>query len=108
MIHKSPNLLLQICSISYMVACLCLSTAHCRDAAGAPAETPANAKGETVLPNKGLPGEQSKDPFNYYYVDAHIVSLDAKQSLASFKNGGHVSGTPGTTIGNSTPTTGIN
>src|SRR6478735_5157974 len=51
--------------------------------------------------------QQTKESLKYYYVDACIVSLDAKQSLASYQDHGRVSGAPGSTIGNSTPTTTI-
>ncbi len=78
MIHKPNNLLLKTFSLGYAFACLCLA-----------------------MPLSGA--EQPKKSFNYYYVDAYLVSLDAKQSLASYKNEGYVSGTPGSTIGNSTP-----
>jgi hypothetical protein len=51
--------------------------------------------------------KQEKESYRYYYVDADIVSLDAKQSLASYRPGGHVSGTSGSTIECSTPSTEI-
>ena len=77
MIHKSITLPLRSCSIVCAIAALCLATTPCR-------------------------AEQAKKSL-YYYVDAYLVSLDAKQSLASYTAQGHVSGTPGSTIGNSTP-----
>ena len=48
--------------------------------------------------------EQPKESFNSYYVEANLVSLDAKQSLASYKGGGQLSGSPGSRLGTSTPT----
>ena len=48
--------------------------------------------------------EQPKESFNSYYVEANLVSLDAKQSLASYKGGGELSGSPGSRLGSSTPT----
>ncbi len=52
--------------------------------------------------------KQEKETFRYYCVDADVVSLDAKQSLASYRAEGHVSGASGSTIGCSTPSTEIN
>src|SRR5262245_8599133 len=44
-----------------------------------------------------------KDSYSYYQVDASVVSLDANQSLASYRAGGKGSGTPGAKLGYSTP-----
>lgn len=52
--------------------------------------------------------EEAQPPFRYYYVYADVVSLDAKQSLASYTSHGHVDGAPGSKIGCSTPDTTIN
>src|SRR5258707_10831467 len=46
---------------------------------------------------------QEKDSYSSYHVDASVVSLDAKQSLASYRSGGKGSGTPGAQLGYSTP-----
>src|SRR3954466_8342661 len=46
---------------------------------------------------------QAKDSYSYYQVDASVVSLDASQSLASYRSGGKGSGTPGAQLGYSTP-----
>ena len=46
---------------------------------------------------------QEKDSYNYYHVDASVVSLDANQSLASYRSGGKGTGTPGAQLGYSTP-----
>lgn len=54
-----------------------------------------------------LAKEDAPSPFRYYYVAADVVSLDAKQSLASYKSHGHVDGAPGSRIGCSTPDTTI-
>src|SRR5918992_426460 len=45
----------------------------------------------------------AKDSYSYYQVDASVVSLDAKQSLASYRSGGKGTGTPGAQLGYSTP-----
>jgi hypothetical protein len=82
MIHKLITLPLKSCYCLFAIAGLCFATSPCR----------------AEQPKKSL----------YYYVDAYLVSLDAKQSLASYKDEGHVSGTPGATIGNSTPNVEIN
>ena len=58
------------------------------------------------LASSGLANEEAK-PFRYYYVGADVVSLDAKQSLASYESHGHVDGAPGSTIGSCTPDTNI-
>jgi hypothetical protein len=55
----------------------------------------------------GTVAKQEQGTYKYYYVDADVVSLDAKQSIASFRPDGHVSGTSGATIGCSTPNTEI-
>jgi hypothetical protein len=46
---------------------------------------------------------QEKDSYSYYHVDASVVSLDANQSLASYRSGGKGTGTPGARLGYSTP-----
>ena len=49
--------------------------------------------------------EQEKENYSYYHVDAQVVSLDASQSLASYRSHGGGSGSPGSTLGYSTPDT---
>jgi hypothetical protein len=51
--------------------------------------------------------KQEKESYSYYHVDAAVVSLDASQSLASYRAHGSGSGTPGSTLGYSTPETDI-
>jgi hypothetical protein len=46
---------------------------------------------------------EEKDSYSYYHVDAAVVSLDANQSLASYRSGGKGSGAPGALLGYSTP-----
>jgi hypothetical protein len=46
---------------------------------------------------------ESKDFYSYYQVDASVVSLDANQSLASYRSDGKGTGTPGSQLGYSTP-----
>jgi hypothetical protein len=48
--------------------------------------------------------KQEKETFRYYYVDADVVSLDAKQSLASYRSEGHVSALKSALILLSNPT----
>jgi hypothetical protein len=80
MIRNLANPFLNPCFVGCASAWLCLATSLCH-------------------------AEQAKKSLNYYYVDAYIVSLDAKQSLSSYRGREHVSGTPGSAIGSSTPTT---
>src|SRR3954465_1796072 len=51
--------------------------------------------------------KQEAASFRYYYVDAAVVSLDASKSLASYQSHGRGSGSPGSTLGYSTPDTDI-
>jgi hypothetical protein len=43
--------------------------------------------------------EKEREPYRYYYVEAAVVSLDANQSLASYRSHGGGSGAPGATLG---------
>jgi hypothetical protein len=43
--------------------------------------------------------EQEEETYSYYRVDARVVSLDANQSLASYRSYGGGSGSPGSTLG---------
>jgi hypothetical protein len=56
----------------------------------------------------GAIAKPEQETYRYYYVDADVMSLDAKQSLASYRTDGHVSGGSGATIGCSTPNMEIN
>jgi hypothetical protein len=47
------------------------------------------------------------DEFKYYWVDANLISLDANQSLSSYRGGGQLGGSPGATLGTSTPDSNI-
>jgi len=49
------------------------------------------------------PAPQSPDEIKSYRVDAAMVSFDASQSLDSYRGGGKLSGSPGATLGTSTP-----
>lgn len=46
--------------------------------------------------------KQEQESYNYYHVDAAVVSLDASQSLASYRSYGSASGSPGAKLGLST------
>ncbi|HEY4234904.1 MAG TPA: hypothetical protein VGM76_15840 [Lacipirellulaceae bacterium] len=46
--------------------------------------------------------KQEQESYNYYHVDAAVVSLDANQSLASYRSYGSASGSPGAKLGLST------
>jgi hypothetical protein len=48
-------------------------------------------------------GAQDNASHSYYQVNAAVISLDASQSLASYRAHGGGSGTPGATLGYSTP-----
>jgi hypothetical protein len=47
--------------------------------------------------------EQPKEEYKHYYVDAKVISLDASQSLESYRSHGSGSGSPGSTLNYSTP-----
>jgi hypothetical protein len=46
--------------------------------------------------------EQPKEEYKHYYVDAKVISLDASQSLESYRSHGSGSGSPGSTLNYST------
>ena len=52
-------------------------------------------------------GDEVKAPFRHYWVDAAVVSLGSDQSLASYQSHGKGGGSPGSTLGYSTPDTDI-
>jgi len=47
--------------------------------------------------------EETEEEYKHYYVDAKVISLDASQSLESYRSHGGGSGSPGSTLGYSTP-----
>jgi hypothetical protein len=49
--------------------------------------------------------QQEKETYSYYHLDAKVVSLDASQSLASYRSHGGGSGSPGANLGYYTPDT---
>jgi hypothetical protein len=51
--------------------------------------------------------KDAAEPVRYYFVEANVISLDAKNSLSSYRSEGRLTGTPGATLGASTPDTGI-
>jgi len=58
--------------------------------------------GITATTNFGF-AEETEEQYKYYRVDAKVISLDANQSLASYRPHGGGSGSPGSTLGYSTP-----
>jgi hypothetical protein len=52
-------------------------------------------------------GTPMEDEFKYYWIDAELVSLDASLSLSSYRGGGQLGGSPGATLGTSTPNSNI-
>lgn len=52
--------------------------------------------------------EQELQDYRHYHVDAKVISLDATQSLTSYRVHGAGSGTPGATLGYATPDANVN
>ena len=57
---------------------------------------------------KSCDAQQEQETYKSYRVDASVVSFDESRSLASVREGGRLSGSPGATLGSSTPDSDIN